>query len=124
VRDLALVFLGGGLGAVARYALHAAISRYGATFPWGTLTVNLFGCLLMGSLLAYSANLGMKEEWRLFLTVGLLGGFTTFSAFSGESLALLQKGEVGTFALYATLSLAGCILASFVGYALAARVLP
>ena len=75
-------------------------------FPWATLTVNVAGSFLIGLFYALSARLHLSEETRLFLTTGLCGGFTTFSTFSHENLALLRQGAYGAFALYATLSVA------------------
>ena len=107
---------GGALGAVSRHILGAAIMRaVGASFPYGTLAVNVLGCFLMGllvSLLTYRLQLSM--EWRGFLTVGLLGGFTTFSTFSLEGVLLFERGEHVAAAGYLAASVAlgiGAVLA-------------
>ena len=94
------VFLGGGLGAVCRYLATTAIGvRFGMTFPFGTLFVNTLGsfliALIMGFLLTMAkANNLLSEPLRLLLTVGFLGGFTTFSSFSMETLTLIRSGSV------------------------------
>ena len=94
------VFIGGGLGAVCRYMVTTAISaRFGVMFPFGTLFVNTMGSFLMGLvmgtllLLAKSTNI-LPESLRLLLTVGFLGGFTTFSSFSMETLTLINGGNI------------------------------
>jgi len=91
-----LVFLGGGLGAAARFALASGITRMaGAGFPWGTLTVNVAGSFLIGLILTVlDSRLTVFPFWRHLLTIGFLGGFTTFSSFSWETLALLRDGEL------------------------------
>ena len=94
------VFIGGGLGAVCRYMATAAIgARFGLLFPWGTLFVNTVGSFLMAFVmgillsLAKSSNM-LPESLRLLLTVGFLGGFTTFSSFSMETLTLINGGSI------------------------------
>lgn len=117
---LGLVFLGSGIGGVLRYTLSIAIqARIGtgpSAFPLGTLTVNLLGGLVMGMMMAwFSAHLSVRDEVRLAVMVGLLGGFTTFSAFSKESLLLLQHGRMASCAIYITLSVIVSILAVWGG---------
>lgn len=101
MQNAGLVFLGGGLGAVCRYLVTTQIgARFGTMFPWGTLSVNLLGSLLMGCILGLILLLtertgsGLGEAARLLLTVGFLGGFTTFSSFSMETLTLLRGGSL------------------------------
>jgi len=102
VKALALVALGGGFGAVCRYLISTTLMRGVATgFPFGTLAVNLLGCLLIG----LWAGLATRHAWlngemRLLLVTGVLGGFTTFSAFGLESLQLLRKGEIWLAGVY------------------------
>lgn len=98
-----LVGLGGGLGAVARYALGDAVHRLaGPSFPAGTLVVNVLGCLLLGAVMGIAeVRPALTRETRLFLAVGLLGGFTTFSSFGYETLQLLRGGQFGLAALNA-----------------------
>jgi len=111
---LGWVFLGGGLGSALRYGVgRAALAVAGPGFPLGTLAVNLLGCTLMGVLTEWLAlrDTGIDASVKLFLTTGLLGGFTTFSAFALDVVALWQRGETLTAASYAVgsvvLSLAG-----------------
>lgn len=90
------VGLGGAIGAMLRYGAGlAALRLWGANFPWGTLAVNISGSLLIGLITGYLLSLGneLQETVRLFVIVGILGGFTTFSAFALDSIILLQKGE-------------------------------
>lgn len=88
------VFVGAGVGGVLRYALGGWIAqRWGTSFPWHTLAINVSGAFLLGVLMALTVERGaLAPEMRLFLGVGLLGGFTTFSTLSYESLALMQQG--------------------------------
>ena len=85
-----IVFLGGGLGAALRHGVNLAAARFfGAGFPYGTLVINVLGSLAMGLIAEYFAlKVGMPQRWRLFLTTGVLGGFTTFSAFCSSRAAL------------------------------------
>lgn len=87
-----LVFIGGGLGAVSRFLVTTALAGKLANFPLGTLTANFFGSLLMGLVLGILA--GRFDSIRLFVAVGFLGGFTTFSSFSAETLTLIQNGQI------------------------------
>jgi len=99
---LALVAAGGGLGAVCRYLASLALLR-GAShgFPLGTLAVNLLGCLLIGLWAGLAArHAWLNGEARLFLVTGVLGGFTTFSAFGLEALQLLRRGDFALAGLY------------------------
>ena len=89
---LLLVFIGGGLGAVSRFLVTTALAGKLGNFPLGTLTANFFGSLLMGLVVGILA--GRFESIRLFVAVGFLGGFTTFSSFSAETLALIQGGQI------------------------------
>lgn len=93
--QIVAVALGGAIGSVARFLLAGWIGRLmDANFPWGTLAVNVVGGLAMGLLIeAMAQSWSVSPEVRAFLTIGLLGGFTTFSAFSLETVALLQRGE-------------------------------
>lgn len=118
------VALGGGFGAWLRYLagrlwLAAIGPAQASAFPWATLSVNLVGSLAMGLLAGWLARHGAGgEQWRLLLGVGVLGGFTTFSAFSLELAALIQRGSLGVAALYAGLSVIGGVLGLFAGLAL------
>jgi CrcB protein len=119
--NLLLVMLGGAIGAGLRYGVGlAAVRRLGAGFPWGTLLVNLAGGLGAGLLLGFLiARGGSADPWRLFLGVGLLGGFTTFSAFSAETAYMLQRGDFGLAGLYTLVSVAGGLALLFAGLWLA-----
>lgn len=91
---LAYVALGGALGALARYGISGWVyDRMGETFPWGTLVVNVLGCLALGAVVRWLQVSAVSPEMRPFLTIGLLGAFTTFSTFSFETVALLQDGQ-------------------------------
>ena len=92
------VFLGGGTGSVLRYLVGMWIGS--AVFPWATFAVNAVGSLAIGLFGGWAARFGWSESVRLSLTVGLCGGFTTFSTFSKESLALIESGRYGLFVLY------------------------
>lgn len=108
-----LVAVGGGLGAVGRYAAgEAAVRLFGFGFPYGTLFVNVAGSLLMGILIGVLAFRAQgDQELRLFLAIGFLGGFTTFSSFSLDTVSLVERGAVGLAMLYVgasvVLSIAG-----------------
>lgn len=117
---LLLVMTGGALGAGARHlAGRAALAWLGAGFPWGTLFVNVTGGLLMGVLVGSLARVATAEPWRLFLSVGVLGGFTTFSSFSLDVVLLAQRGQLATAAGYLLVSVAGSIAALVAGLGLA-----
>ena len=115
--NLLLVMLGGAIGAALRYQVgRAALGLAGTGFPWGTLTVNLAGGLLMGLLAgaAMSNGAGDRPVW-VFLGVGVLGGFTTFYAFSLELFAMVERGDIAVAASYALASVAGSVLLLFAG---------
>jgi CrcB protein len=121
---LLLVFLGGGFGSVLRYGVGAAsVALFGAGFPWGTLAVNAAGGLAIGLLAAHLERghglLGLgPAETRLLLMAGVLGGFTTFSAFSLETVALWERGAPGLAALYVLASVVLSIGGAAAGLAL------
>ena len=99
-----LVFLGAGLGGMARHAVNLGCARWcGVEFPWGTLAVNVAGSFIMGALvgwLAFRADQSWSQHVRLFLATGVLGGFTTFSAFSLDAILLWERGEALSAAAY------------------------
>lgn len=115
--NIVLVFLGGGIGAAARYWLSGIVyQKMNTDFPYGTLAVNAIGCLLIGILMtAMEERFLAQPSLRVFLTIGILGGFTTFSSFSFETIALLRDGEI----LYALVniftSLFVCLFGTWVG---------
>jgi CrcB protein len=115
-----VVFLGGGIGAAMRHGINLAVARtLGTAFPYGTLLINISGSFIMGLVAAYFAFKGdASQHWRLFLTTGILGGYTTFSAFSLDAALLYERGEVELAALYVLASVALSIAGLFAGFAL------
>ncbi|MDE8652628.1 fluoride efflux transporter CrcB [Novosphingobium album (ex Liu et al. 2023)] len=119
-----LVTLGGGLGAWLRFlvgrAWIAAIGPIRASaFPWSTLSVNVIGSLAMGLLVGWLARFGAHGEGtRLFLAVGVLGGFTTFSSFSMEIVSIAERGQIGLAALYIAITVLAGVLGLVAGLAL------
>lgn len=116
-----LVALGGGAGAVLRYQTGRALTGLlgpaaVSTFPWATLFVNIAGSLAMGLLAGWLARHGgAGETWRLLIGVGLLGGFTTFSAFSLEMMLLIERGQASTAFAYAAISVLAGVTALYIG---------
>lgn len=117
---LALAALGGALGASGRYMVGVlALRTFGFAFPYGTLIVNVFGALLMGVLIHLLAvKLNGSPELRVFLATGVLGGFTTFSAFSLEVANMIERSEWGWAFGYSLASVVLCVLGIFAGLAL------
>lgn len=116
MKSFIYIFIGGGTGSVLRYLLTLAIHRQTeSSFPWGTFAVNLLGCMLIGICYTLASRLHATDECRLLLTVGLCGGFTTFSTFSNESLHLLKSGLYLTFFTYIVGSVVLGILAVMLG---------
>ena len=115
-----IVFLGGGTGAALRHAVNVAAARLmGSGFPFGTLCVNVTGSLVMGLLAGYFAFRGdVSQGWRLFLMTGILGGYTTFSAFSLDAVVLWERGAWGPALVYVFGSVAISILGLLAGLAL------
>ena len=124
MRDLGLVALGGALGSMLRWGLSGAVQRWtGSAFPWGTFAVNAAGSLAVGLIAALALERALvSPAVRLFSIVGVLGGFTTFSAFSYETLALLRDGQWLAASGYALGSVAVGIVAAMIGYALGMRL--
>ncbi|HIW43435.1 MAG TPA: fluoride efflux transporter CrcB [Candidatus Prevotella stercoripullorum] len=122
MKNIMLVALGGAAGSVARYLLSKAIQDTAATaFPWGTMAVNVAGCLLIGLLYGLAAGDGTRlgADLKLMLTVGFCGGFTTFSTFANESLTLAKSGDALLSAAYIGSSVALGVLAVAAGAQLA-----
>ncbi len=115
-----IVFVGAGLGGAMRHGVNVAAARlFGYGFPFGTLVVNVAGSLAMGLLAGYFAyRMGINQHVRLFLTTGVLGGFTTFSAFSLDAALLVERHSYGQAAAYVVGSVVVSIVAVFVGLAL------
>jgi len=117
----AALMLGGGLGASMRYALTVWLdARHATVFPWGTLAVNFLGCFLIGAVVAtFEQRGGLTPALRLFVISGVLGGFTTFSAFSLDIWRLIELGKTSLAVANAAGSLVACLVATFAGIALA-----
>lgn len=120
IRNILLVGLGGSIGSILRYLCQKWIySLYPHPFPWGTFAVNLAGCLLIGALFGIGEKTSaLSPEWRLLLTTGLCGGFTTFSTFAYENMMLLRSGDLTYFLLYTILSIILGVAGVFGGIAL------
>jgi CrcB protein len=116
----AIVFLGAGFGGALRHGVNVgAVRLFGYGFPFGTLIVNVAGSFAMGALAGYFAfRPGIGQHMRLFLTTGILGGFTTFSAFSLDSALLIERHQYGLAAGYMVGSVAASVAALFAGLAL------
>lgn len=118
-KSMLLVGVGSFFGGILRYVVSTLLKPQSGSFPFGTLTANVLGCLLIGLLYGFAAkNASMNKDLLLALTTGLCGGFTTFSTFSNESLVMLQNQHYGLFALYVGVSIIIGIAAVFGGYAL------
>lgn len=117
MKNYFLVFTGGGIGASLRYWLSGAIHKIlPASFPFGTLFVNLMGCFAIGFLMTILEEKFISDpSLKIFLTIGILGGFTTFSSFSFESIALLRDTEILFASLNIITSILGCLIATIIG---------
>lgn len=106
-----IVFLGGGIGSMIRHGVNrASTALIGTDYPAGTLIVNIIGSTIMGLIIGWFASrAGDSQQFRLFLTTGIMGGFTTFSAFSLDTVVLWQRGEHVTAALYVIISVAASL---------------
>jgi len=114
-----LVFVGGGLGATLRHAVNVVCGRaFGTGFPYGTFLINISGSLAMGLIAGYLNFKGGAQPWRLFIMTGILGGYTTFSAFSLDSILLYERGNFGQAAAYVVGSVVLAILGLFAGLSL------
>ena len=117
MKSFLLVFVGGGLGSGLRYLITITMNQYSKFFPFGTFTVNMLGCLLIGLILgcAHKENT-LTSNQTLLLATGFCGGFTTFSAFANENLELIKNGEIFNFSVYTVGSILIGILAVFIGF--------
>lgn len=121
---LLLVFLGAGIGGAVRYLLGGWIqAQTGAAFPWGTLAVNVTGSFALALILVFLEGTRVSPGWRVFLGIGVCGGYTTFSTFGYETVRLLQDGQWSRAGAYVTLSVALSIMASFLGFGIAHTML-
>jgi CrcB protein len=118
---LLVVSLGGAIGSGARYLLSTlALALFGAAFPYGTLAVNAIGCFVIAAVMRLGVDVELiSPTARLFLTTGLMGGFTTYSAFDYETFRYTQEGAYGLAALYVLLTLVICFIAGIAGDVLA-----
>ena len=114
-----IVFIGGGLGAALRHGVNLMVARLlGTAFPYGTFFINIAGSLTMGLIAGYFAMRGhLSQRWLLFLTTGILGGFTTFSAFSLDAVLLYERGQTFAAAIYVVGSVVLAIAALVAGLA-------
>ena len=116
MKPILLIFLGGGIGSVLRYAVSKLYEPYQGAIPIGTFTVNILGSLLIGLLLGYSLKTAnLSQNTLFFLVAGVCGGFTTFSTFSYENYSLLKAGDYLNFGIYTSASLILGILCVFLG---------
>ena len=119
MKGFLLVFVGGGLGSGLRYLITIAMNQYSKFFPFGTFTVNIIGCLLIGLILGYAQKENtLTSNQTLLLATGFCGGFTTFSAFANENLELIRNGELFNFSIYAIGSVFLGIVLILIGYLL------
>ena len=116
-RSLLFVAVGGMIGSVCRFlSVSFVVSLLPFAFPFGTFFVNVVGCFAMGAAVGMAERyIWIHHDWRMFLTAGFCGGFTTFSAFAFENVELLLDKNYMTFAAYALASFVFCLLATFVG---------
>lgn len=121
---IALLIVFGTAGTLARYGLQGLVQqRTGPTFPWGTLAVNLVGCFLLGGIAEYGlTHLTIPPEWRIGITVGFFGAFTTFSTFSWETVKLLEDGEWARATAYVLASVVGGLATVFFGMRIGDRI--
>ena len=120
-----VVFFGAGFGGLLRHAANRAGTQLGLEFPWATLCVNVSGCLAMGLIAGYLAFRGeASQSMRLFLTTGILGGYTTFSAFSLDAALLWERGDFRGCVAYVSSSVLISLVAVFAGLALMRQLAP
>jgi fluoride exporter len=120
MQNILLVAIGGGIGAGLRHLVNMAAMRLGSAFPWGTLAINIAGCFVMGVFIEVLARrFNASSELRLFVATGILGGFTTFSAFSLDFAVLWERGAVLPAFFYVLASVLGSLASVFLGLWLA-----
>ena len=115
-----IVFVGAGIGGALRHGVNVAFRAFGSGFPYGTLFINVVGALVMGLLAGlFALKFDLGQSWRLFFTTGILGGFTTFSAFGYETFALLRDGSARAALLNVGAGVAVGLAAVWAGWSLA-----
>jgi fluoride exporter len=116
MKQVLLVFIGGGIGSVLRYLVGTFLKTPASGFPWGTFSVNVLGSLIIGILMGISLkNSSLSENQTLLLITGLCGGFTTFSAFAYENQVFLKEGDFTSFLIYTLGSIGMGLTAVFLG---------
>ncbi len=116
MRLILAIGAGSFIGGISRYLLSLFIqNRIDTTFPFGTLTVNILGCFLIGVVFGFADRGNMSQEWRLFLATGILGGFTTLSAFSNETVGMMRDGQFWYALSYVVSSIVIGLVATFIG---------
>ena len=124
MKMIVAIGIGSCIGGISRYLLSQFIqNKFLSSFPFGTLGVNIIGCFLIGIVFGVSERGNISNEWRLFLATGVLGGFTTFSAFSNETVGLLREGQLWHALVYIACSVLIGLLATFTGISLIKLVL-
>jgi CrcB protein len=124
MKELIYVFIGGGLGSLVRFKLGQWVNTFhNSNFPFGTFTINVIACFVLGFIIGLADHKQfLSPASRFFWAVGFCGGFSTFSAFSRETLALIQQGQNSTMILYILLSVIVCMTATFGGLLIAERI--
>jgi CrcB protein len=117
MRIILAIGIGSFFGGILRYLCSGAVqARFFSSFPYGTLVVNILGCFAIGMVFALSNRGNLSPEWRLFLATGVLGGFTTYSAFSNETFGMIRDGQFLPALLYVGASIFLGLFATFLGY--------
>ncbi len=124
MKELLYVFIGGGLGSLVRFLLGKWVNSFhNSNFPFGTFIINIVACFVLGFFIGLADQKQiLSPAIRLFLVVGFCGGFSTFSAFSSETLTLIQQGQNTTMLLYVLLSVVVCLIATFGGLLIADKI--
>jgi CrcB protein len=116
MKILLAIGTGSFIGGICRYLLSQFIqAKFLSTFPYGTLFVNIIGCFLIGLVFGLADKGNLTQEWRLILATGFIGGFTTFSAFSNETVSMLRDGQLGYALVYIVISVVVGLTATFIG---------